>query len=117
MTLNPRERFSKSRISEALNRFRVEEKFRSTSFPNRPGPRRFEPHLVIAAGQTAIISTDHVVALIFRNHFQVLFPNVGEDPIASFLIEPLDLLRTTKKDPTQHQLRRALGMRFSISQR
>src|SRR5205085_9432545 len=83
----------------------------------RPRTRRFKSHLLIIARQTAIIRTDHVVTFIFGNDFQKFFPNIGEDPTTTFLVEPLDLFRPAKKDSAQHEFGRALRMLLGISER
>src|SRR5258706_316716 len=56
-------------------------------------------------------------ALVFGNDFHEFFPDIGEDPTTSFLIEPLDLFWPAEKDSPQHKFSRALGMLLSISKR
>src|SRR5205085_7135770 len=97
VALNAREGLRESRIGKSFDRLRIEKEFRRRAFPNRPRTRRFKSHLLIIARQTAIVSTDHVVTFIFGNDFQKFFPNVGEDPTTTFLVEPPDLFRPAKK--------------------
>src|SRR5215471_20631205 len=111
VTFDPRKRFSKRRVGESFDRFRIKEELRGTSFPNRPGASGRNPHLLIVAGEAAIVSADHVVTFIWGDDFQIFFPDIGKNPATSFLIEPLNLLRPAEKDSPQHELRRALRMR------
>src|SRR5207247_11131523 len=117
MAFDSRERLCKSWIGKPFDRLGIEEEFRSGAFPNTPRARRFDSHLLIVAYQSAIVSAHHIATLIFGNDFYKFFPHVRKDPTCAVLIEPLDLFRTTKKDPSQHQFRRALRMRLSISER
>src|SRR5438046_5672578 len=89
VTLDAREGFSKSWISKSLDRFGIEIELRSCSFPNRPGARGCDANLVIVAGESTIVSDDHVVAFICRDDLNEFFPDIREDPTATFLIEPL----------------------------
>src|ERR1041385_338320 len=116
MTFDPRKRLGKSRIGKSLDRFRIEKQLRGASFPDRPGARGFDANLVVLTREPAIISADHVVALILGNHLHVLFPNVREDPTAALLIKPLNLLRPAEKDAAQYQFGRAIRMRLGVSE-
>ena len=117
MAFDARECFGKSRIRESLDRFRIEIKSRRCSLPDRPRARGFQSNVLVIAGQTAIVSADHVTALILRNHLQVLFPDVGKDPTAALLIEPFDLFRPAEKDSAQDKFGRAIGMLLGVSKR
>src|SRR5205085_12023054 len=105
MALNAGKGLRESRICKFLDRLGIEEELRRAALPNRPGTRRCDSHALIIAGQTLVISTNHITAFVLRNDFQKFFPNIGEDPAASFLIEPFNLLRPAEKDSAQHEFR------------
>src|SRR5882724_1962509 len=117
VTLDAGEGLRESRIGKLLDRLGIKKEFRRRALPNGPRARRFKSYLLVIAGQPLMISADHVVTFSFGNDFQKLFPNVGEDPTAAFLIEPFDLIRPAEKDSAQHEFGRALGMLLSISKR
>src|SRR5205814_8692704 len=100
MAFDAGEGLRKCRISKSFDRLRIEEEFRSGAFPDTPRARRFDSHLLIIAYQSAIISAHHIATIIFGNDFHEFFPHVSKDPTSPFLIEPFDLYRTTKKDPS-----------------
>src|SRR5260370_15659416 len=117
MALNARERLCKSWISKSFDRLGIKEQFRSRPFPDTPRARSFDTDFLVIASQPSIISTHHIVALIFRNNLDELFPHVRKDPTCAFLIEPLDLFRPAEKNPAQHHFRRELRIGLSIIQR
>src|ERR1700730_5309663 len=105
------------RVGKFLDRFVIKEESRSTAFPNTPGAGGFNSHLLVIAGQTAIVSAHHIVPLAFGNDFQKFFPNIGKNPACALLIEPLDLFWTAEKDSAWHDFSGALGMLLGISER
>jgi hypothetical protein len=58
---------------------------------------------VIIAGKSPIIGSDEIMALVFGDGGQIVFPEIGENVVGSSLIKPLDLRRTTEKNPPQDQ--------------
>src|SRR5437764_8547528 len=102
VTLDAREGFSKVWIGKSFDRFGIEIELRSRSFPNRPCARGCDANLVVVAGESTIVSAHHILAFIFRDDLDEFFPDIGKDPTAAFLIEPLDLFRPAEKDSAQH---------------
>src|SRR2546429_4341636 len=98
MTLNPCKGERKLWVREFLDRLVIKQEFRSAAFPDAPRARCFDPDLLVVARQTAIVSADHIAALVLRNHFHVLFPHIRKEPARAFLIEPFDLFRATEKN-------------------
>src|ERR1043166_5483397 len=117
MAFNAGEGECESRISKPFDGFGIEEKFRGCALPDAPRARGCDSDLLVSAGQAAIIRTDEVIALILGNDLDVLVPDVRKNPTRAFLIKPLDLFRTAKKNSAQHQLCDSDGMSFGISER
>src|SRR4030095_702076 len=86
----------------------VEKKFGGAAFPDTPRACRLQTNRLVIARQPAVISAHHVCAFIFRNDFQIFFPDIRENLARAFLIEPANLFGPAKKDPTQHKLAKSI---------
>ena len=117
VALDAREGEGVVRLAEGGDARRVGQERQRGALPHAPRPRRGELHLLVGAGEAAVVGGDQVAALGLRDRLQVFLEGLRQNVRGALLVEPQELLAAEREDAAEDQFAHPLGMGLGIGER